>query len=702
MLEVTARAITYYLDVSSDCTKKIVSIDGTLKAICKKLYINDQNSRTALDLAEQNVKVLEHICTREAGAIFEANGLNAVFTFIKENGHRVHKDTLHSAMVVVSRLCCKVEPNDPSIENCVQSLSNLLKSDDQNVADGALRCFASLLDRFTRRNIDPAPLAEYDLIPQLLARLNSVRNCNQNHLTTSNNLNNNLSSASSNLNTVNNKNSLARLTAYAVVGNEPKTAQSISTVISLLSTLCRGSPQITNTLLLHSQFASAIESALAGDERCILDTMRLIDLLILLIFEGRSSLPKSTICTNSNCNNNSSTTSSSLTKLTSSSFRRISVNASSSDNSTHRQLIECIRNKDTDALIQSIVSGNIEPNFTDDVGQTLLNWTSAFGTEEMIRFLCEKGGDVNKGQRSSSLHYAACFGRPNIVKILLQNGANPDLRDEEGKTALDKARERNDEAHREVANLLQSPAEWSSCLLLSSSDNSLLFKNRKKKIAKDANNTTNQDSTAIITNESTSASSSNNNRTIEIDPTITAINEPELVNSYIKKLLPIFCNTYQSSMIRQIKKSSLSLIRKIVFYMNKDQLIDLNETSICSQIVEVISNCCLDYEEDEECCLLALQMIQDLLDKEFNLFLDHFARLGVFNKVQLIAGINELNNNRDSNLSKSIYSSTKNDQQLDELDNSTQFSEDAKEVLIGRPYHWRDTWNIVLSRGNFY
>lgn len=91
----------------------------------------------------------------------------------------------------------------------------------------------------------------------------------------------------------------------------------------------------------------------------------------------------------------------------------------------------------------------------DDVGQTLLNWASAFGTQEMVEFLCQKGADVNKGQveqiillsffpwmepkisklivdhvrhivwdflqRSSSLHYAACFGRPQIAKVLVSH-----------------------------------------------------------------------------------------------------------------------------------------------------------------------------------------------------------------------------------------------------------------------------------------
>ena len=42
-------------------------------------------------------------------------------------------------------------------------------------------------------------------------------------------------------------------------------------------------------------------------------------------------------------------------------------------------------------------------------------------------------------------------------KVLLRYGANPDLRDEDGKTPLDKARERNDEGHKEVARILQTP-----------------------------------------------------------------------------------------------------------------------------------------------------------------------------------------------------------------------------------------------------
>lgn len=78
--------------------------------------------------------MLEFICTRESGAVFESGGLNCVLTFIREHGSQVHKDTLHSSMSVVSRLCGKMEPLDSSLESCVESLSTLLKHEDPFVS----------------------------------------------------------------------------------------------------------------------------------------------------------------------------------------------------------------------------------------------------------------------------------------------------------------------------------------------------------------------------------------------------------------------------------------------------------------------------------------------------------------------------------------------------------------------------------------
>lgn len=69
------------------------------------------------------------------------------------------------------------------------------------------------------------------------------------------------------------------------------TIVSISTLTGLLSTLCRSSDSI-NKEILDSAILDSIEKALYGDERCVLDTMRFLDLLLTLIFEGRQALKK--------------------------------------------------------------------------------------------------------------------------------------------------------------------------------------------------------------------------------------------------------------------------------------------------------------------------------------------------------------------------------------------------------------------------
>lgn len=473
--------------MSAECTRRIVAIDGAIKAICSRLVVVELASRTSRDLAEQCIKVLELICTREAGAVFEGGGLSCVLSFIRDHGSLIHKDTLHSAMAVVSRLCTKVEPQGANVEICIEHLSTLLQHEDPMVADGALKCFASVADRFIRKMVDPAPLAEYGLVNELLNRLSNAAG------------------------------PVTAAGATAVVSQTPesltvpksqaadssRSSQSIATTISLLATLCRGSPTITHQLL-RSNLPEAMERALKGDERCVLDCMRLADLILLLLFEGRQALGR---------------VGGSQGQL----IPRVR-RADSSVERTHRQLIDCIRSKDTEALIDAIESGGVDVNCMDDVGQTLLNWASAFGTLEMVEFLCEKGADVNRGQRSSSLHYAACFGRPGIAKVLLKHGANPDLRDEDGKTALDKARERSDEGHREVANILLSPGEWMTSVT-------------RKEGADDENSEPRGD--------------------------------PEMAPIYLRFFLPVFCKTFQNTMLASVRRSSLGeyfLLWSLTYY----------------------------------------------------------------------------------------------------------------------------------------
>jgi len=67
-------------------------------------------------------------------------------------------------------------------------------------------------------------------------------------------------------------------------------------------------------------------------------------------------------------------------------------------------------------------------------------------------------------------------------------------------------------------------------------------------------------------------------------------------------------------------------------------------------------------------------------------FLEHFARLGVFSKVAALAGPQETTPEPEAESNQS---------------GEEQRMEDAKELLIGRAYHWRD-WCICRGRDCLY
>lgn len=57
VLEPTARAITYYLDVSHELSRRITQVSGALRAICMRLDVVDMDVQISNDLAQQIIKV---------------------------------------------------------------------------------------------------------------------------------------------------------------------------------------------------------------------------------------------------------------------------------------------------------------------------------------------------------------------------------------------------------------------------------------------------------------------------------------------------------------------------------------------------------------------------------------------------------------------------------------------------------------------
>ncbi|CAF0845992.1 unnamed protein product [Adineta ricciae] len=596
VLEVTARALTYFLDVSVDCAKKITSHPTIIRSMCTCLQAVDIEDRTNKDLAEQIIKVFERLCSRETSSIYEQDGLRCVLDFINTCYSVVHKDSLQSALNVVVKLIGKIDPqNSPTLDQTIESLSNLLLHDDTFVADNALRCFATLADRFSRKNVDPEPLMRYGLKDVLLRSLHYVSKS---------------------------------LTETHNAPNARGITTNLSVVTGLLSTLCRGSAKVTHDLL-RSDLPDALEAALCGgDERCVLDIMRFLDLLIVLIFEGRQALPRpgSSVRTT-----NPPPPPNETPQNPPASTTATTGNTTPSDRS-QQQIIEYIRSRNLQVFTNYIEENNIDVNYTDNVGQTMLNWVSAFGTREMVEYLCRRGADVNRGQRSSSLHYAACFGRASIVRILLKYGANVDLRDEDGRTPLDKARERQDENHQEVVDILQSAHEWTD------------------------------------TKQPTSFEKAKGD--LDIQP------------MYLERLLSIFCQLYQNTMILTIKRSTLRLVSKLIHYATLEQIRDLK---ILTSVFELLSTILDTNEADNDTSNIVLLIIKNLFEKDQDLFLEQFQYLGLISKITSLALSHENDNPKPTEQVVLI----------------SILPMDVKEIVCSRPYVWNE-FSFLRNRECLY
>ena len=160
-------------------------------------------------------QVLELACARESDKVFDAGGLPAIMVMLIDHDKHLHRDTLQSCMNVVTRLIPRMEPKEPSMDSCISSLSVLLSNEDPQISEPAMKCFVTLADRFIRRGKDPAPIVEKGLIKELIKRLSHV---GQPHVSAQG----------------------------GGASAEKPSGHSVTTIINLLSTLCRGSPVITH------------------------------------------------------------------------------------------------------------------------------------------------------------------------------------------------------------------------------------------------------------------------------------------------------------------------------------------------------------------------------------------------------------------------------------------------------------------------
>ena len=112
-----------------------------------------------------------------------------------------------------------------------------------------------------------------------------------------------------------------------------------------------------------------------------------------------------------------------------------------------------------------------------------------------------------------------------------------------------------------------------------------------------------------------------------------------MVPRYVAALLPLFCQSYKSTMIQSIKRSSLGLIKKMLFYLTATQLSDICKDSkqtrqdYVGPMVEVLASV-LNNDEEEESHLTCLLILKDIISKDKeDIFYEYFAKLGLYSKV---------------------------------------------------------------------
>jgi len=87
------------------------------------------------------------------------------------------------------------------------------------------------------------------------------------------------------------------------------------------------------------------------------------------------------------------------------------------------------------------------PSFVEHIhdvnrrGQTMLYCAAHEGHTEMVKYFLNFGADVNCfGNRSTPLHAASYYARPDCVRVLLENGANPKVINLHHKTPVQEAK----------------------------------------------------------------------------------------------------------------------------------------------------------------------------------------------------------------------------------------------------------------------
>ncbi|TGZ75195.1 hypothetical protein CRM22_000520, partial [Opisthorchis felineus] len=652
VLEANARAVSYYLDMELEWCNYITHYNDVMGALASHLECVDMNSTKSNEFGQQLIKLLKIICTYDAHPLYSNGGLTAVLRFVRTNASLLHTDVLQAGMELIRCLVSKADPKDPSLHSWIQMLSSLLDFKEPGVVDQTLRAFANLVSRFTRIGADPSPLADPHIVDRLLHRLCVAGGVETTTLQTADTIALNTDSSNAGLPLDSTGTGDARDSVSTAESN-PAVVHAIT---NILVTLCCASSNLTHSLLAtDGQFATTLAMLLqrSEDESVVLSVLRLVNILLVLLYQNpnetaKKSPPMSETLSEVTPKTTSLTTARPATltpKLNEAGSEKVENTSAISDepevstsNSNkvgetssaatlplptdrdvlHRPVIEAIKRQDLEFLRSSIAEGAIDVNYTDHLGQTLLNWAASFGTPAMIELLCDNGANVRQGVRSP-LDYAATFGRVDVCRTLLVRGADPNQRDVRGLRPIDRARDHLPyPGCQQVIDLLEQESKRSS-------------------------------------NRITCVELQSPPPTPTVVPPrieITTPNEQEVKgdqisgvwthHDFVNRLLPVVVDLFDHTPSPVVKRQCFLLVRRMAIFMPPDQLekVSLFQTQtlpfsfLLTQLIHKVF-----IEETDEYVLRALELSHCLLTKAASVYVPAFFRLGLVPLIKQLGDI---------------------------------------------------------------
>jgi len=117
------------------------------------------------------------------------------------------------------------------------------------------------------------------------------------------------------------------------------------------------------------------------------------------------------------------------------------------ENETGESVLACAMREHCDEdILNLLIESGVDIFAFDDEGVSVLDMAITYDNQFMVKYLIERGIDINATTRRSgftALMAASCYGRVEIAQILLDYGVDQKAKDSKGFTAADFARKMN-------------------------------------------------------------------------------------------------------------------------------------------------------------------------------------------------------------------------------------------------------------------